>query len=84
MKSDQIALPDLRLNLTLFKANTNDEPIVNIKWSYADTNSTTRPFEVPKEIVGGPSNEATDLKLSDYIAVSYTNTSMSIRIRRNG
>lgn len=55
MVSDQLSLPDLRVNLTLFKANASEEPIVNIKWSFAEmTNRTTWPFQVPKDIVGGP------------------------------
>lgn len=84
MISDQIPLPDLRVNLTLYKANATSDPIVNVQWSFADTNATKRPFEVPKEIVGGPQVEASDLKLSDYVAVSSSNTTPSITIRRGG
>lgn len=55
MVSDQINLPDLRVNLTLFKAVASSQPIVNVQWSYAETNTTLKkPFEVPKDLVGGP------------------------------
>jgi len=54
MISDQIALPDLQVNLTLFKAKATSEPIINVKWSFAEINTTKKPFEVPKDIVAGP------------------------------
>lgn len=59
MVSEQLGLPDLRVNMTLFKANATSDPIINVQWSYAETNETNatvprRPFEVPKEIIAGP------------------------------
>jgi len=84
MVSDQLLLPDLRVNLTLFKAVASSEPIINVQWSFAETNATMRPFEVPKEIVGGPQTEASSLKLRDYVVVSSSNSTPSIRIRRGG
>jgi hypothetical protein len=43
--------------MTLFKANATSDPIINVQWSFAETNVTNttdipmRPFEVPKDIV---------------------------------
>ena len=76
MISDQIALPDILVHLTLLK---ND--IVNILWTPAIGDD---PFMVPDDIVNVNRSDVSDSKvLSDFVSVSSDYNIPSIVIKNS-